>query len=271
MMGLWSARAGAARPRCPQARPRPPCRRRSSAPWHPASAGAWRASARSCCARLARRERRAELLSRELGLPICKLDQWRQKAEAALDGALKEREAEAAGSELAAAMQRIGELSMEVELLRARIERPALWPGGGRAGERDLPRQRPALWHPPRLPGLGRAALQRPCRPDAETGQRHPGDPAAAPDVMWAIDATQVSTVRDGKVWLFGVAEHWNAELLGWHVTKSGTRFEATQALGMAVRQQFGHLSADAARGLALRHDHGSQSMAEHVQNQARF
>jgi putative transposase len=93
----------------------------------------------------------------------------------------------------------------------------------------------------------------------------------AAPNLMSAIDATQVTTVQDGKVWLFGVAEHWNAELLGWHVTKSGTRFEATQALGMAVRQQFGHLSADAARGLALRHDHGSNFMADHFQKQIRF
>ena len=93
----------------------------------------------------------------------------------------------------------------------------------------------------------------------------------AAPNVMGATDATQVTTVQDGKVWIFGVAEHWNAELLGWHVTKSGTRFEATQALGMAVRQQFGHLSADAARGLALRHDHGSNFMADHFQKQAKF
>ena len=66
----------------------------------------------------------AELLSRELGLPMFKLEQWRQKADAALDGALKEREAETTGTDLAAAMQRIGELSMEVELLRARMERP---------------------------------------------------------------------------------------------------------------------------------------------------
>jgi len=65
-----------------------------------------------------------ELLSRELGIPIFKLEQWRQKVDAALDGALKEREAETASTELAAAMQRIGELSMEVELLRARMERP---------------------------------------------------------------------------------------------------------------------------------------------------
>jgi len=93
----------------------------------------------------------------------------------------------------------------------------------------------------------------------------------AAPNLMWATDATQITTVRDGKVWLFGVAEHWNAELLGWHVAKHGTRFEAVQAVGMALRQQFGHLGAGAARGLALRHDHGSNFMAEHFQNQIRF
>jgi putative transposase len=92
-----------------------------------------------------------------------------------------------------------------------------------------------------------------------------------APNVMWATDATQVTTVRDGKVWLFGAAEHWNAELLGWHVAKRGTRFEAIQAVGMAVRQQFGHLGAGAARGLALRHDHGSNFMSEVFQKQVKF
>ena len=93
----------------------------------------------------------------------------------------------------------------------------------------------------------------------------------AAPNVMWAIDATQVTTVQDGKVWLFGVVEHWNAEMMGWHLAKRGTRYEAIQALGMAVRQQFGHLGAGAARGLALRHDHGSNFMADVFQKQARF
>jgi putative transposase len=92
-----------------------------------------------------------------------------------------------------------------------------------------------------------------------------------APNVMWAIDATQITTVQDGKVWLFGVVEHWNAEMLGWHVAKRGTRYEAIQALGMAVRQQFGHLAAGAARGLALRHDQGSSFMADVFQKQMRF
>ena len=66
----------------------------------------------------------AELLSRELGLPVFKLEQWRRKAEAALEGALKEREADPADGQLAAAMRRTGELSMENEPQRARMGRP---------------------------------------------------------------------------------------------------------------------------------------------------
>jgi hypothetical protein len=65
----------------------------------------------------------AELLSRELGLPIVKLEQRRQRAEAALEGALKEREADLAAGQLAAALQRTGELTMENELLRVKMER----------------------------------------------------------------------------------------------------------------------------------------------------
>src|SRR3569833_2485109 len=65
----------------------------------------------------------AELLSRELGLPLFKLEQWRQKAEAALKSTLKEREADPAEGQRAAAMQRLGELSMENKLLRAKMKR----------------------------------------------------------------------------------------------------------------------------------------------------
>ena len=63
-----------------------------------------------------------ELLSRELGVPVYKLERWCTKAEAGLEGALKEREADTADGELAAAMRRIGELTMEIELLHAKIE-----------------------------------------------------------------------------------------------------------------------------------------------------
>ena len=87
---------------------------------------------------------------------------------------------------------------------------------------------------------------------------------------MWATDGTRITTLRDGKVWLFATVEHWNAEALGWHVSKRGTRHEALQAMGMAVRQQFGHLGRDAARGVRLRHDHGSCFMADDFQTRIR-
>lgn len=66
----------------------------------------------------------AEDLSRELSVPVYRLEQWRERAQSGIDGALREREADAQTVELATALQRIGELSMEVELLRARMERP---------------------------------------------------------------------------------------------------------------------------------------------------
>ena len=64
-----------------------------------------------------------ELVSREIGVPVFKLERWRERAEAALEGALKEREAETEGPELAAALRRVGELTMENELLRAKMGR----------------------------------------------------------------------------------------------------------------------------------------------------
>jgi hypothetical protein len=71
-----------------------------------------------------------ELVSQEIGVPVCKLerwreraelDRWRARAEAALEGALKARDPGTEGSELAAALRRIGELSMENALLRAKM------------------------------------------------------------------------------------------------------------------------------------------------------
>jgi transposase len=66
-----------------------------------------------------------ELVSRAIGVPVYKLERWREKAEAALEAALKEREADPGNAEMAAALQRIGELSMENELLRAKMGQSA--------------------------------------------------------------------------------------------------------------------------------------------------
>ena len=65
-----------------------------------------------------------DVLSRELSVEIYRLERWRDRALAGMDAGLKERESDPVADQLGAAMRRIGELSMENELLRARIERP---------------------------------------------------------------------------------------------------------------------------------------------------
>jgi transposase len=65
-----------------------------------------------------------DLVSRELGVEIYRLEAWRDKALSGIDTALKERGGDPLKADLDQAMMRIGELTMEVELLRARTERP---------------------------------------------------------------------------------------------------------------------------------------------------
>lgn len=77
-----------------------------------------------------------------------------------------------------------------------------------------------------------------------------------------------IPTAEDGNVTLFIVAEHWNGEGLGWHVAKSGNRYAAAEALALAVSQVFGSTRADVARGVSLRHDHGSAFMSGYFQKQ---
>ena len=65
-----------------------------------------------------------EALSRRLGLPVYKLEEWRQRGLAGIDAGLRERDDDPKERELAEAHRRIGALSMENELLRARLEKP---------------------------------------------------------------------------------------------------------------------------------------------------
>jgi transposase-like protein len=62
-----------------------------------------------------------EAVSRELGIEMHRLRKWRDKALAGIDDALREREGDPLQAELDAAVKRVGELSMENELLREKI------------------------------------------------------------------------------------------------------------------------------------------------------
>src|SRR6266540_6519935 len=119
---------------------------------------------------------------------------------------------------------------------------------------------------------MGENHLLSPHRRPPRPANDHAGSITTdAPNVMWGADGAVMPTVEDGNVTLFIVAEHWNAEGLGWHVAKHGNRYAAAEALALAVSQVFGSVRPDAARGVLLRHDHGSPFMSEHFQNQLTF
>jgi hypothetical protein len=65
-----------------------------------------------------------DALSRELGVEIYRLEQWREKALSGIDESLKQRQNDPIQSELNQAMRRIGELTMENELLWERVRKP---------------------------------------------------------------------------------------------------------------------------------------------------
>ena len=60
-------------------------------------------------------------------------------------------------------------------------------------------------------------------------------------------------------------------ECVGWHVCKRGDRFAALQPISMGLAGLYGSTAAGAARGLALRMDHGSQYLSDHFTNQIKF
>lgn len=92
-----------------------------------------------------------------------------------------------------------------------------------------------------------------------------------APNLRWATDGAKVWTTDDGWLWVFTALEHWNAECLGHHVCKHGDRLAAYEPISQAVRRIFGTTAPDAARGVELRHDHGSQYLTDYFQGQSRF
>ena len=92
-----------------------------------------------------------------------------------------------------------------------------------------------------------------------------------APNVMWGTDGVRVFTVNEGWVWVFAAVEHWNAECVGWHVCKVGSRFAALEPITQGIRRLYGSLDVAVARGLALRMDHGSQYLSDHFLHQIRY
>ena len=106
-------------------------------------------------------------------------------------------------------------------------------------------------------------ALLAPARTGSPRGPRN-HDGTIIPetvDTMWGTDMTTAWT-REGQTAVFIAVDHHNAECVGVHAAHHGTRFEALEPIRQRVREHFGSFAKGVARGLSVRHDHGSQGMS---------
>jgi transposase InsO family protein len=114
--------------------------------------------------------------------------------------------------------------------------------------------------------------LLAPSRVGAPRGPRaHDGTIVPdAVDVLWGTDFTTTMT-GEGRAAVFVALDHCSAECVGLHAAQRATRFEALEPIRQGVRRCFGAFGEGIARGLALRHDHGSQYMADAFQEELRL
>jgi transposase InsO family protein len=89
-------------------------------------------------------------------------------------------------------------------------------------------------------------------------------------DTMWGTDLTTTIT-GEGQAAVFVAVDHCSAECIGIHAAPRATRFEALEPIRQGMRGYFGGFASNVARGLAVRHDHGSQYMANAFQNELKF
>ena len=89
-------------------------------------------------------------------------------------------------------------------------------------------------------------------------------------DTMWGTDLTTTLT-GEGQVAVFVAVDHCSAECVGIHAAPRATRFEALEPIRQGVRRHFAGFAQGIARGLSVRHDHGSQYMSDAFQAELRF
>ena len=85
---------------------------------------------------------------------------------------------------------------------------------------------------------------------------------------MWGTDMSQAVTLEEGRAYVFVAVEHANSEIVGIHAARSANRFEALEPVRQGVHRCFGSIAPGVARGLKLRHDHGSNYMSGDFQDE---
>lgn len=115
--------------------------------------------------------------------------------------------------------------------------------------------------------------LQSPSRPLGPPEQKlHDGViTTETPNEMWGTDMTTTATILDGQAAIFIAIDHCTGQIVGIHASKRQDRFEALEPIRQGVARHFGEFEAEAACGLKLRHDHGSNYMADDFQSEIKF
>jgi putative transposase len=89
-------------------------------------------------------------------------------------------------------------------------------------------------------------------------------------DTMWGTDLTTTIT-GEGQAAVFVAVDHCSAECVGIHAAARATRFEALEPIRQGLPEYFGGFAKGIARGLAVRHDHGSQYLSDTFQHELAF
>ena len=118
----------------------------------------------------------------------------------------------------------------------------------------------------------GEHGLQAPGRVGRPRGPRaHDGTiRTERVDLMWGSDLTSTLT-GEGQASIFVAVDHCSAGCVGIHAARQATRFEALEPIRQGVRACFGAFAKDIASGLQVRHDHGSQFLADDFQRELAF
>lgn len=89
-------------------------------------------------------------------------------------------------------------------------------------------------------------------------------------DEVWGTDMTQTVTIQEGRAYVFVAIDHCSGEFIGTHASSSASRWEALEPVRQGVTRHFGDAGPNVAKGLILRHDHGSNYMSEDFQKEIR-
>ncbi len=93
------------------------------------------------------------------------------------------------------------------------------------------------------------------------------------PNTLWATDGKEFWTEQEGKCHFIGVIDHFDDQIMSFHLCKKFDRYAAMEPLREAIKNEFGSVdkSICASMGIAMRSDHGSQFYSKGYQKELKY